>query len=475
MNDIDIDQIRRRLPELRWFGGKKRSIDSLRMFDHAVIDDGDRPLVIAIAGISYADGGSDLYQLPLVVDEDGSSVDAFDEPDRLKVFGDLMTQGATIAGSHGSFHFGGPSLDPSNPPGGRSVRALGAEQSNTSVVFDEEIILKTFRRVAIGPNPDLELTRLLTTEGFENIPAQVGEITYEGGTEEEPVQIDLALAQQFIGDGTEGWADARSRLTELYAAVDPADANEDITFLIEERAKALLDRIEDLGEATAGLHVTLSREQADPELAPEPVESFDLDQWASSASGALAALAQEELVELRPLLAGIEERIARVSKIDQPGMKTRIHGDYHLGQVLHSTKGWLILDFEGEPARTLDERRAKHSPLKDAAGMLRSFSYAASASLFEFAGDDETEMRRLEPWSLAWEQLARDRFSHGYLSRSHEGDFLPADRASLAALMDFFEIDKALYELGYEMSHRPDWIDIPLRGIRQVIERGEKR
>ena len=133
----------------------------------------------------------------------------------------------------------------------------------------------------------------------------------------------------------------------------------------------------------------------------------------------------------------------------------------------------MILDFEGEPARSLEERRAKHSPLKDVAGMLRSIGYAASASLFERAGDDPSEWERLEPWALEWERMARERFLRGYLARSHEGNFLPPDRESQFALLDFFEIDKALYELGYELNHRPDWIHIPLRGIRQVIERGE--
>ena len=475
MNDIDIDQIRQRLPEQRWFGGKTRTISSVSLYDHVIVEDGPPALVIAILAVSYEEGEGDLYQLPLLVAEDGSSVDAFEDPDRLRLYGDLMAHGSSIKGTNGVFQFGGPSLDPMNPPGADSARVMGAEQSNTSLVLDEQMILKTFRRVAIGRNPDLELTRLLTTEGFTNIPPHLGEITYEGGSDEEPVQIDLALAQRFVTDGVEGWTDALARLADLYSAVDEADTNEDIPFLIEERAKTLLDRIEQLGEATAGLHVTLGREQIDPDLAPEDVVSFDLDDWAASASRSLSDLAQQDLVELRPLLAGIEERIARVSKIDDAGKKTRIHGDYHLGQVLHSTKGWLILDFEGEPARTLEERRAKHSPLKDVAGMLRSFSYAASSSLLTAAAGHRPEMARLEPWARAWEQLARERFSNGYLTRSHEGDFLPADRGALFALLDFFEIDKALYELGYELSHRPEWIDIPLRGIRQVIERSERQ
>ena len=470
--NIDLDQIRERLPERRWFGAKDSSIEAIGLLDAGIIEDGPPALVIAIVTVRSG-GVENLYHLPLLVDEDGGSRDAFEEPDRLRVLGDLMAHGSSIKGDHGVFQFGGPSLDPSNPPGAVSARTLAADQSNTSLVLDEQTILKSFRRVAVGRNPDLELTRLLTTEGFMNIPAHLGEITYEGEEQDGPFQIDLGLAQQFIADGVEGWTDTLQRLRELYEAVDPADANEDIPFLIEERAKVLLDRIGELGEATAGLHVTLGREQTDPDLAPETAEQHDLDAWAASASSALSRLAQRDLVELRPLVAGIEERIARVTHIEEPGKRTRIHGDYHLGQVLHSTRGWLILDFEGEPARSLDERRAKHSPLKDVAGMLRSFSYAASSVMFDLAADDEGAWARLEPWGSEWERLARDRYLHGYLTKSHEGAFLPGDRSSQMALLDFFEIDKALYELGYELNHRPDWVRIPLRGIRHVIERGE--
>ncbi|HJR45999.1 MAG TPA: hypothetical protein VJ927_10380 [Actinomycetota bacterium] len=474
--NIDLDQIRELLPTKRWFGAKDVAIEAVELLDAGIIEDGPPALVIAIVTVRSDDETENLYHLPLLVDEDGSSRDAFEEPDRLRVLGDLMAHGSSIKGDHGVFQFGGPSLDPSNPPGATSARTLGAEQSNTSLVLDEQMILKTFRRVAVGRNPDLELTRLLTTEGFMNVPAHLGEITYiadEADEDDGTSQIDLGLAQQFIADGVEGWTDTLERLRELYDAVDPADANEDIPFLVEERAKPLLDRIGELGEATAGLHVTFGREQVDPDLAPEAVEKHDLEAWASSASAALSRLAQRDLVELRPLVAGIEDGIARVAGVEEPGMKTRIHGDYHLGQVLRSTRGWLVLDFEGEPARSLEERRAKHSPLRDVAGMLRSFSYAASSVMFERAGEGDAEWLRLEPWAAEWERLARERYLNGYLTRSHEGDFVPEDRGSLMALLDFFEIDKALYELGYELNHRPDWIHIPLRGIRQVIERGE--
>jgi len=134
-------------------------------------------------------------------------------------------------------------------------------------------------------------------------------------------------------------------------------------------------------------------------------------------------------------------------------------------------RGWLILDFEGEPARSLEERRAKHSPLKDAAGMVRSFAYAATAALYERTSPGESEWNRLEPWARAWEEAARERFLSAYLRTSHEGEFLPSDRGAVSALLDFFEIDKALYEIGYELSHRPEWVHVPLHGISRALER----
>ena len=167
-------------------------------------------------------------------------------------------------------------------------------------------------------------------------------------------------------------------------------------------------------------------------------------------------------------------QIDRIRDVEAAGSKTRIHGDYHLGQVIRGLR-WMILDFEGEPVRTLEERRRKHSPLKDVAGMLRSFSYAATSVLFERAEPDSDGWRGLQPWADTWEALARERFLGSYLRKSHEGRFLAPEREVLAALLDFFEIDKALYELEYELRHRPEWVRIPLAGLARVIERGEKR
>lgn len=463
--NIDLDQIARRLPEERWFGGKSSGISGVDLVDAGVIEPGPPALVFAIIEVHDDAGHANHYHLPLLVDEDGSNRDAFESVDRFRLIGDLLAHGRSVPGTHGVFRFAGPGLDPLSPPGAVSARTMGAEQTNTSLVLDDEIIVKVLRRVDWGRNPDLELTRVLTSEGFEHIPPHLGELIYESDTG----QIDLGIAQQFMTDSVEGWQEALKRLHQLYDAIDDADAREDIRYLTEDRSSELLASIEELGEVTASLHIALSRDDLDPELAAESIDEDDLREWADRAVGSLKKLLEQGETELEPLAPAITERIDRLRIVKDRGLKSRAHSDYHLGQVLLTHRGWMILDFEGEPARSLQERNAKQSPLRDVAGMLRSFNYASSSALFERAEPGSEQWQTLEPWAETWETLARERFLHGYLSRSHEGRFLPENRDDLSVMLDVFELDKALYELGYERGHRPDWARIPLRGIAKVI------
>jgi trehalose synthase-fused probable maltokinase len=467
---LDLNQITTRLPDQRWFGDKTRSIQGVGLLDSAVLEEGEEDLVLALLRVRFTDGGSSTYQMPVLVDSQGNARDVMEDPQRLRVIGSLMARPRPVKGDHGTFHLSGPGLDPSAPPGDGHIQALAAEQSNTSVVFDDEVILKFFRKIEAGANPDLELGRLLTNEGFLHVPSQVGEIFYETETDSGLLSYDLAIAQQFVPGGAEGWRFALDHLGALYDEIHEADVAEDRRALTEERASELLGAIDQLGEVTGALHVLLARTDLDPDLIPEPVEDPDIKEWAHGTIGRLRELAQQEpqIAKIAPL---IEERIDGLSGIEQGGQRTRVHGDYHLGQVLWAARRWMILDFEGEPARTLPERRAKSSPLKDVAGMLRSFSYAAHVSLFERAEPDSDEWARLEPWAATWESIARERFLTAYLTRSHEGDFLPDERHDIAALLDYFEIDKALYEVSYEMGHRPDWLRIPLKGIKAVLGR----
>ncbi len=467
--NLDLDVIAQQLPERRWFGAKGRAIAKLELFDEGVLDDGPPALVLALVEVHFEDGGRELYQLPLLHDPGGATWDAHEDPVRLGLFGELMAHAVSIKGTRGIFNFGGAGLDPLDPPG-RSVRVVEAEQTNSSLVLDESVILKLFRKIDIGPNADLELTRVLTAEGFEHIPPHVGEITYEAETDEGQIEIDLGIAQGLAHDAVEGWDDMLRRLAALFSEAHPADAREDYGVLIEQRWD--LSMIDELGDVSAALHVALSREEMEPELAPELIEPSDLAKWTDSALPALEREAAESS-ELGPLVPSVREHIESLRTIADPGWKMRIHSDYHLGQVLATPRGWLIIDFEGEPARSLEERRAKHSPLRDVAGMLRSFNYAAVTARNNAA--ETADADTLEAWSTAWERVVRERFLQAYLRKSHEGRFLPGDRNDLMTLLTAFELDKALYELGYERRHRPEWKEIPLHGIRQIVERGGGR
>lgn len=466
--NINTDQIAERLPDQRWFGSKADPIERVELLDAGVVDAGPPALTLAIVKVTVA-GTTALYHLPLLVEEDGTSRDAFEDVDRMKVFGHCLAHGATVRGDRGMFRFTGPGLDPLSPPGQVTSRSMGAEQTNSSLVLDESMIVKLFRRVDLGRNPDLELTRVLTEAGFTHIPPHVGELVYEAAGDGDEAEIDLCLAQQFLTDSIEGWSETIKRLHQLYDSIEDQDVKEDIRFLTEERAGDLLKLVQDLGEVTASLHVALARDELDPTIAPEPIESPDLQAWVQSARSSLDTLIGSGVTELEAWKPLIEARIERLTEVTEPGLKTRAHADYHLGQVLLTGRGWMILDFEGEPARSLEERRAKTSPIRDVAGMVRSFNYAATAAMFERAEPDSEEWKRLEPWADTWEELARERFVHGYLTRSHEGRFVPRDRDEFLVMLDAFEVDKALYEIGYERGHRPDWLRIPLRGVAKII------
>jgi len=409
-------------------------------------------LVSALVEIRFHAGTHELYQLLLgfrpvadgwetaVISEvDGWLVyDALADATLSRELVHLMRTGASLAADEGTVEFEPVELsafgtDLSSP------RPIGAEQSNSSVVFGDELILKAYRRLEAGINPELELLRFLTERDFPNIPALAGWYAYSGRV----MDATLGILQRFVPDATDGWELARSELER-----DP---------------EGFLGRLHRLGEVTGALHTALASDTSDPDFAPE--------EPSAEAIALLTATVDEEIESifvnlpaseaLQPIAGRGEEvrdRLRLISNVGAAGRVIRHHGDYHLGQVLWDGSDWVVLDFEGEPARPLPERRRKRSPLRDVAGMLRSFAYAASAA----------ELAHGIRVPESWEGRAREGFLAGYFQRV-DRSVIPPGQDSTDRLLAVFELEKAVYELRYELNHRPDWVRIPVAGILRLL------
>ena len=315
------------------------------------------------------------------------------------------------------------------------VRPMGVEQSNSSLVFDDRIIAKVFRRVQPGKNPDVEVTMGLAEHGFTHVPEPLAAWQRDG--------YDLAFVQQFLADGSEGWALAVTSLRDLFAgADDPEEAGGDFA-----------GEANRLGQVTAEMHVALAEAFG--------IEPGEPDAWRKSMGENLAKLDALEPEERKVA----EDVFEALRTVRDPGPSIRVHGDYHLGQVMRTDTGWYVLDFEGEPTRSLAERRSVASPMKDVTGMLRSFDYAVHSVLAE---REAYELERIRPLGQAWLERNRSAFLEGYHGTSGIERLMPKGKSSYEAVLRAFELDKALYELSYELSYRPDWAEIPRGAIRRL-------
>jgi maltokinase len=319
------------------------------------------------------------------------------------------------------------------------VRPVTAEQSNTSLVYDDRVILKVFRRLVDGRNPDVEVTQALAASGFAHVAPPVASWQRDG--------VDLAFAQQFLSGGSEGWALALTSLRDFYArgGGDPAEAGGD--FGAEARR---------LGQMTAEMHLAMA-------------SAFGVKRRDDFRAGTWARVVDDVAVRLRQVpdpASTVETLITRLRMVGDPGPAIRVHGDYHLGQVMRTDAGWYVLDFEGEPARPKEERLATTSPFKDVTAMLRSFQYAAHFVLLE---REDTEQARLEPMATTWEAHNRAAFLDGYLATPAIDELLPGSEEDRSAVTLAFELDKVLYELAYERAYRPSWVEIPRSAIRRLL------
>jgi maltose alpha-D-glucosyltransferase/alpha-amylase len=360
------------------------------------------------------------------------------------------------------------------------VRRIGVEQSNSSVIIGDQAVLKIFRRISSGENPEIEIARFLTqTAHYANTPPLLG--TAEQ-VDDDGTPHTLAVLTGFVRNQGDGWALTADYLHRVFNEASVAEAGGPIT--PETRHAVYLERTKMLGRRTAELHRAFAGARELPAFAPEPIERADLESWAKSAArqaelafDALESFRKTEDESLRELVESIAKRkgeclaaIQALTKGKITASKTRIHGDYHLGQVLVAEHDFFIIDFEGEPRRSLAERRLKSSPLKDVAGMLRSYEYAAWAALFALAEHEADATTTMGPLAFEWRQCVQETFIASYFEAIEGCPSFPSDRAEANRLLDLFILEKALYEIGYEAANRPGWIRIPIAGLRTVLD-----
>ena len=515
-----------RLPEFlnkqRWFGGKARPIRSTEIDDIVPLKHPDLEMLLLIVTVHYNDSSDEAYALPVIrrepetsSSEDGENIftlphgssgnsrnifDATQTPEFHECLLATIRDEASHPGEHGEIRgfrssaFARTSSAISENP---KARVLSGEQSNTSIIYGDRLILKLFRRLEEGVNPDLEIGNFLTeTAHFAHIPALAGHLEYRthGGPRRSMTQ---GILQAFVPNQGDAWRYTLKFLTQFYEQV--AARREQTAFLAlesrqrnEEPPEFALPLLEPylsaaalLGKRTAELHLALSSDAHNPSFAPEPFTP----EFQVAFRDTLAQLTAHILHLLRnkvaQLPAGlrktaediaaqehqIQRRFASLLNAPIRAMRARIHGDYHLGQVLYTGSDFVIIDFEGEPARSLAERQTKRSPLQDVAGMMRSFEYAAFAPLLGTAGSQDrySDLQRFAPWAEAWCGWATGRFLKAYFDTSGSAIYLPPDPDEATKLLKLHLLEKAIYELGYELNNRPNWVGIPLKGISRLL------
>jgi len=434
--DVLVPALREFLPRQRWFAGQAGELEQLEIAAIEVIHKDWPVLVHLLVDVTVA-GRKATYQVVLGLRPDAG--ERFFEGKADALIGELPTD-------MGEAFVYDAVIDPvlslclleHVAPAERVERArmLTSEQTNSSIVYDERLILKLYRRLADGPNPDAEVTRALAAVGFDHVAPPIAE--WRGDN------THYAVVNEFLVGATEGQQLAITSLRDLYdRRCDPAEAGGDFA-----------PEANRLGGITARMHVALG-------------EAF------GTAPGDAAAWAADMERQLQRVgdavpAARVREVYERFERTADAGAAIRIHGDYHLGQVVRTDTGWYVLDFEGEPARPVDERRRPSSPLRDVAGMLRSLDYATQIALAEFGIEADDELMDL---GREWEERNSAAFVAGYTAVDGVDRLLPGDEQNRALLLDVFQLDKAVYEVAYEQGHRPDWVGIPIDAVNRILER----
>lgn len=452
----------------RWFAGKARKVDQLEIVATAAMG---QDAVLAMARVHYAEGLSELYFVPLVKTPDGWRDGLTDEPLCAGLL-DLVTSGRTLPcepPSAGQF-VGVPSQAIASLQGNHNaclpIHTAVRDQSNSAIRFGTRFFLKVFRKLEPGINPDYEIAlRLTERQEFTRFPRVAGAIEFRSSAAEPMI---VATLLEWIPNDRDAW----------HAAT--ADV---LTTLASGTVRPMMGaRL--LGQRTAELHLALGHTTGDAAFDPEPFSPADSAALArrlrDGAQRTFQALQQangklepETAAQVKGILArgpDLVEQFADALATPPTCTKQRIHGDYHLGQVLCQCGDFVLLDFEGEPARPLTERRQKDSPLRDVAGMLRSFGYAAYSGLFNHPQLSESLPDKGESLACRWQEVTANEYLNGYFVTALGASFVPPDSARCRMLLNFFVFEKALYEVLYELNNRPAWLRIPLAGIRPLLK-----
>jgi maltose alpha-D-glucosyltransferase/alpha-amylase len=515
----------------RWFGGKARPIKTAILREAVPMAFAAQSAYIALVEVQYLEGDAQTYVLPLTFAsadraervrtelphavvasvqvgasaEPGVLYDAFAERTFCAALLEAVARRRRLRGTAGEVACSPTAamrrgLGEAIEAGLAEPAPVRAEQSNTSVVYGDRYILKLFRRLESGVNPDLEIGRFLTERAaFPHVPPVAGAIEYLSNREESRT---LGIVHGFIPNEGVAWQYTLDVLRHYYdrAVTRPAAevplpteplldlAAGEIPAQVTETIRTYLETANLLGQRTAELHTALASDARDPSFAPEPFTPlYQRSLYQSMRSPArqtlqlLSSRAKDLPESLRPMIQQVLDAEGQIlgrfrALLDKKivAMRIRTHGDYHLGQVLHTGKDFVIIDFEGEPARSLTERRLKRPALRDVAGMLRSFHYAAYVALFDLAergGISELPdaLPRLEAHARFWSQWVSVAFMKAYLGAAGDAPFVPRTREEIQILLDAHLLEKAVYELSYEMNNRPQWVRIPVMGILHLV------